>query len=71
MRINGRGRVVSDLALCSELAEGTKVPKTAIIVMVDEVLFHCGKAVNRAPCGIRHHGLIARASQHRAKCLLL
>lgn len=48
MRINGRGRIVDDPELCAELAEGTKIPKTAIIVSVDEVLFHCGKAVNRA-----------------------
>jgi PPOX class probable FMN-dependent enzyme len=48
MRINGRGRIVNDPALCATLAEGTKIPKTAIIVSVDEVLFHCGKAVNRA-----------------------
>ncbi|MGY0782352.1 hypothetical protein ACW7BC_31135 [Azospirillum argentinense] len=35
-------------ALRASLAEGTKIPKTAIVVSVDEVLFHCGKAVNRA-----------------------
>lgn len=48
MRINGRGRVTDDADLCASLAEGTKTPKTAIVVTVDEVLFHCGKAVNRA-----------------------
>ena len=48
MRINGHGRIIEDPALCSDLAEGTKRPKTAIVVAVDEVLFHCGKAVNRA-----------------------
>jgi len=47
MRINGRGRIVDDPAHCAALAEGTKIPKTAIVVAVDEVLFHCGKAVNR------------------------
>lgn len=48
MRINGHGRITDDSALCTILAEGTKTPKTAIVVAVDEVLFHCGKAVNRA-----------------------
>lgn len=48
MRINGHGRITADPATCASLAEGTKVPKTAIVVTVDEVLFHCGKAVNRA-----------------------
>lgn len=48
MRINGHGRISGDPALRAELAEGAKIPKTAIVVTVDEVLFHCGKAVNRA-----------------------
>ncbi|MFV3129110.1 MSMEG_1061 family FMN-dependent PPOX-type flavoprotein [Niveispirillum sp. KHB5.9] len=48
MRINGRGRVTDDAALCASLAEGSKVPKTATVVAVEEVLFHCGKAINRA-----------------------
>lgn len=48
MRINGRGRVSEDPALCGKLCEEGKVPKTAIVVTVDEVLFHCGKALNRA-----------------------
>ncbi|NUB29035.1 MSMEG_1061 family FMN-dependent PPOX-type flavoprotein [Azospirillum brasilense] len=48
MRINGHGRVSDDADLRASLTEGTKIPKTAIVVSVDEVLFHCGKAVNRA-----------------------
>ncbi len=48
MRINGRGRVRTAPELLAQLAEGGKVPKTAIVVAIDEVLFHCGKAVNRA-----------------------
>lgn len=48
MRINGRGRVTDEPTLCAGLAEGTKIPKMAIVVAVDEVLFHCGKAVSRA-----------------------
>ncbi|SFJ23889.1 hypothetical protein SAMN03159338_1162 [Sphingomonas sp. NFR04] len=47
LRINGRGRIIDDPALCGALAEGTKIPRTAIVVLVDQVLFHCGKAVNR------------------------
>lgn len=48
MRINGRGRVSDDADLRAGLAEGPRIPKTAIVVSVDEVLFHCGKAANRA-----------------------
>ena len=47
MRINGRGRIVDDPTHCAALAEGTKIPKAAIVVAVDEVLFHCGKAVDQ------------------------
>jgi len=48
LRINGRARVVTDADLLADLKEGDKVPKTATVVLVDEVLVHCGKAVNRA-----------------------
>ena len=30
------------------MSEGHKPPKTAIVVSIQEVLFHCGKAINRA-----------------------
>lgn len=48
MRINGRGTVSTDPALLAQLSEGGKAPKTATVVAIDEVLLHCGKAVNRA-----------------------
>jgi len=48
MRINGRARVVIDRDLMTELKEGERVPKTATVVQIDEVLLHCGKAINRA-----------------------
>nr|WP_229505587.1 MSMEG_1061 family FMN-dependent PPOX-type flavoprotein [Massilia genomosp. 1] len=48
MRINGRARVSTDAALLARLAEGGKAPKTAIVLAIDEVLMHCGKAINRA-----------------------
>jgi PPOX class probable FMN-dependent enzyme len=48
MRINGRGAVSIAPYLLHTLAEGGRLPKTAIVVTIDEVLFHCGKAINRA-----------------------
>jgi len=48
LRINGRGRISTDKDLLSELREGVRMPKTATVVQIDEVLFHCGKAINRA-----------------------
>lgn len=48
MRINGRGTVSTDPALLARLGEGGKTPGTATVVAIDEVLLHCGKAINRA-----------------------
>ena len=48
LRINGRGRISTDENLLTSLKESGKTPKTAIIVSVEQVLFHCGKAINRA-----------------------
>ncbi|MGY4533938.1 PPOX class probable FMN-dependent enzyme [Pseudomonas sp. TE3786] len=48
LRINGRGRISTAPELLSSLSEGGREPKTATVVLIDEVLLHCGKAVNRA-----------------------
>jgi len=48
MRINGRGRISTAPELLAELKEGDHLPKTATVVLIDEVLLHCGKAINRA-----------------------
>ena len=48
MRINGRARISTDSALLDTLKEGQRLPRTAIVIAISEVLFHCGKAINRA-----------------------
>lgn len=48
MRINGHAAISTHPELLRALAEGARLPKTAIVVKIDEVLFHCGKAINRA-----------------------
>ena len=48
LRINGRGRIAVEPTLLAALREGAKEPKAAIVVAVEQVLFHCGKAINRA-----------------------
>ncbi len=48
LRINGRGRVSTAAELLAQLSEGGRTPKTATVVQIDEVLLHCGKAINRA-----------------------
>jgi len=48
MRINGRAGITTDDRVLDMLLEGSRRPKTAIVVAIDDVLFHCGKAINRA-----------------------
>ena len=48
IRINGRARISVEPALLAAVAEGKRMPKAATVVAVEEVLFHCGKAINRA-----------------------
>lgn len=48
MRINGRAGITVNGAVRARLAEGDKQPKVAVVVDIEAVYFHCGKAVNRA-----------------------
>ena len=48
LRINGHGRISTAPELLARLQERDRMPKAAIVVTVQEVLFHCGKAINRA-----------------------
>jgi uncharacterized protein len=48
LRINGTARISTDKDLLSNVAEGGRLPKTAIVVSIKELIFHCGKAINRA-----------------------
>ena len=48
LRINGRGRISTAPELLAQLSEGERIPKAATVVAIDQVLLHCGKAINRA-----------------------
>lgn len=48
LRINGRARPSVDADLLDRLAEGGRRPKAVTVLAIDRVLFHCGKAANRA-----------------------
>lgn len=48
LRINGRARLSRASELLARLAESGKTPKLGVVVDIDETLFHCGKAINRA-----------------------
>jgi uncharacterized protein len=48
MRASGRATVSDDPTLLSEMAVDGKTPKLAVVISLDEVFFHCGKALKRA-----------------------
>ncbi len=48
LRLNGRARVVQDPELLSGMAVNGKDPKLGILIEIDEVFFHCAKAVIRS-----------------------
>jgi PPOX class probable FMN-dependent enzyme len=48
LRINGSAGISTDAALLASMTEAGKTPKTAVTIHIQEVLFHCGKAINRA-----------------------
>jgi PPOX class probable FMN-dependent enzyme len=48
MRASGRATISSDPTLLAQMAVCGKLPKLAVVVALDEVFFHCGKALKRA-----------------------
>lgn len=48
MRASGRAIVSSDPTLLAEMVVGDKLPKMAVVIALEEVFFHCGKAIKRA-----------------------
>jgi uncharacterized protein len=48
LRLNGRARISTEQQLLGAIGEGSRLPKSAIVVAIDELIFHCGKAINRS-----------------------
>ncbi len=48
LRVNGRGRITTDEALLAPLAVQGRLPRTGLIVAVEEVYLHCAKALIRS-----------------------
>jgi len=48
LRLNGRASLITDPGVLGGMAVGDKVPGLGIKVEIDEVFFHCGKALKRA-----------------------
>lgn len=48
MRVNGSARLSAEPALLARLSEEGRTPRTALVLTVEQALFHCGKAITRA-----------------------
>ena len=48
LRVSGTARVTVDLDLLKRLAVNGKVPKSGVLVEIEEVYLHCGKALIRS-----------------------
>jgi PPOX class probable FMN-dependent enzyme len=48
LRASGKASVSNDATLLTQMAVNGKPPKLAIVIALDEVFFHCGKALKRA-----------------------
>ncbi len=48
LRVNGKARVTTDPALLESCAVNGKPPRSAVVVTIEEVYFHCGKALIRS-----------------------
>ena len=48
VRVNGRARVITDADLLRRVGAQGKVPKTGLLITVQEAYFHCAKALIRS-----------------------
>lgn len=48
LRVNGRARIVRDIALRERMAVNGKVPELALAVTVEQAFIHCGKCMIRS-----------------------
>lgn len=48
LRVGGTAQIVTDSELLATMAVGGREPKLALVVSVDETMFHCGKSMIRS-----------------------
>jgi len=48
LRVNGRARITADVASLASLAVNGKTPRSGILIVAEEIYFHCGKALIRS-----------------------
>lgn len=48
VRVNGRAKLTADPALCESFARGDKLPRSVIVIEIEEVYSQCARAIMRA-----------------------
>jgi PPOX class probable FMN-dependent enzyme len=48
LRVNGRAVISTDLGLRESMAERGKAPSSVLVITIEELFFHCGKALIRS-----------------------
>ncbi|MFT6607717.1 MAG: PPOX class probable FMN-dependent enzyme [Halocynthiibacter sp.] len=48
VRVNGRAKLTADKALCESFARGDKLPRTVILVEIEEIYIQCARAIMRS-----------------------
>ena len=48
LRVNGRARILTEAEALAGSAINGRTPKTGLLIAIDEVFFHCAKAIRRA-----------------------
>ena len=78
LRINGRARIVTEAPFFDDMVVRSHRPRAALLVEVEEIFFHCPKALVRSkawqpdswqPASVRSHAEIAQALWRRGESL--
>ena len=48
LRVNGTGSITTDAALLAGTEVNGRTPRTGLVIAVDEIFFHCAKALKRS-----------------------
>jgi len=70
LRVNGRARIVRDLALRERMTVAGKVPAFALVVTVQEAFIHCGKCMIRSGLWAHESWVPVDQLPSQAQCLV-
>ncbi|MEK6216321.1 MAG: pyridoxamine 5'-phosphate oxidase family protein, partial [Boseongicola sp.] len=48
VRVNGRGKIVADAEMLERFQRGRALPRSVILIAIDEVYFQCSRAIMRS-----------------------